>query len=300
MPTPPNSHGEHRPNTYIVEERFGKEELARLMIQEQMTTSTMGGALPEQPDPANLRRILDIACGPGGWLISAAQTYPTLAELVGIDINARLLAHARQQAEAGQVQDRVRFLAMDVLRGLDFPAQHFDLVNQRSATSYLRTWDWPRLLREMLRITRVGGVVRLVEPYIMPESNGQAFNQTHDLIVEAFYQSGHLFSPQRGSVSDQLPEMMQRYGFLDVKVRDCTIDFRAGTPEGDLALANSKIGLRTVLPFLQKWIHVPAQYEERAQQALREMEQPGFVATWLIRTIWGIVPTKMPAFGKEA
>ena len=99
MPTPSRPHGEH-PNTYFVEERFSKEEYNRLMIQEQMVTKGMGGVLPEQPDSTIFGSVLDIACGPGIWLISAAQTYPNLTELIGIDINARLLANARQQREA--------------------------------------------------------------------------------------------------------------------------------------------------------------------------------------------------------
>lgn len=297
MPTPPNSRGVY-PSTYFVDERFSKDEFTRLSIQEQMTTNRMGGVLSEQIDPASLRRVLDVACGPGGWLISAAQIYPALSELVGVDVNARLIAYARQQAAASQVSDRVQFLTMDAQRKLDFPTDHFDLVNQRSATSYLRTWDWPRLLNDMKRITRVGGIVRITEPYIMPESNGPAFNRNIDLLIEAFYQSGHLFSPDRGSISDQLPDMMRRYGFLNVQTRDYALEYRAGTPEGDLAFENTRIGLRTGLPFLRKWTRVPDDYEEICQQALSEMQQPGFVTNWLIRTIWGIVPTNVPAFGE--
>lgn len=298
MPTPANSRGEN-PSTYFVEERFSKDEFARLTIQEQMTTSRMGGVLPEQTDPADLRRILDVACGPGGWLITTAQTYPTISELVGVDVNTRQIAYARQQAERHKVSDRVQFRTMDVLRKLDFPADHFDLVNQRSATSYLRTWDWPKLLNDMRRITRVGGIVRLTEPYAMPESNGQAFNKTIDFIIDALYQSGHLFSPERSSISDRLPAMMSRYSFLNVQTRDYALEYRAGTPEGDLAFENTRIGLHTTLPTLRKWTRLPDDYEELSQQALLEMQQPGFKTNWLIRTIWGTVPTNTPAFGER-
>ncbi|HVU69149.1 MAG TPA: class I SAM-dependent methyltransferase [Ktedonobacteraceae bacterium] len=297
MPTPSRPHGEH-PNTYFVEERFSKEEYNRLMIQEQMVTKGMGGVLPEQPDPTIFGSVLDIACGPGIWLISAAQTYPNLTELIGIDINARLLANARQHATEQGVAERVRFLNMDALGQLTFPDHHFDLVNQRSATSFLRTWDWPHLFSEMQRITRVGGIVRLTEPYVLPDSNSPAFNRSIDLLTEAFYQSGHLFSPTKNSVSDRLPDMMSRYGFLNVQTRDYTVEYRAGTPEGKLALENTRIGMRTSLPFIRKWTHLPNDYEELSQQALADMEQPGFVATWLIRTVWATVPISAPTFSQ--
>jgi ubiquinone/menaquinone biosynthesis C-methylase UbiE len=298
MSTPRNSHGE-QPNTYFAEERFSKEELARLVVQEQMITRNMGGVLPEQADPTSFQRILDIACGPGGWLIETAQTYPTISELIGIDVNARHIAAARQQVKDQHLNERAQFLAMDALHGLGFPDDHFDLVNQRSATSFLRTWDWPKLLNEMKRITRVGGIVRLTEPHLMPESNSQAFNRVVDLLIDAFYQSGHLFQPQRDSISNELPNMLNRYGFLQIQVRDYTVEYRAGTPDGDLALENTKIGMHTGLPFLRKWTRIPADYEEISQQALADMQQPGFVATWLIRTVWGNVPTHTPVFGQS-
>jgi hypothetical protein len=52
-------------STYYVPEGQSEQELVRLRIQGQMMTQAMGGPLPEQADPRSLRRVLDIACGPG-------------------------------------------------------------------------------------------------------------------------------------------------------------------------------------------------------------------------------------------
>jgi cyclopropane fatty-acyl-phospholipid synthase-like methyltransferase len=38
----------------------------------------MGGVLPEQPELTVFRRVLDIGCGPGGWIFEAAQAYPEM------------------------------------------------------------------------------------------------------------------------------------------------------------------------------------------------------------------------------
>jgi hypothetical protein len=35
---------------------------------------------------------------------------------------------------------------MDALRMLVFPDAFFDLVNLRCGCSYVRTWEWPKLL----------------------------------------------------------------------------------------------------------------------------------------------------------
>src|SRR5579872_3004974 len=135
-----------QPGTYIVQDRESVEELQRLQIQDHMLTIAMGGALPEQADPARFQRVLDVGCGTGGWLIEAAKAYPNMSLLIGMDVNKKMVDYARAQAEAQQVNDRVEFHVMDALRMLEFPASFFDLVNHRAATSWLRTWDWPKLL----------------------------------------------------------------------------------------------------------------------------------------------------------
>lgn len=289
MPTPPHSRGEH-PSTYYVTDPTSKDELARLTIQEQMVTTSMGGIFPEQANTDNLRRVLDIACGPGGWLIAAAKAYPTIPRLVGVDINPKMIEYAQKQARAEKVSDRVEFRVMDVQRALTFPDNSFDLVNQRSATSFMRAWDWPKLLAEFLRVTQPDGIVRLTEPNIMPWGNKPAFTRHMDLMVEAFYQSGHLFGPSRHSVPDELPNLLRRYGLHNVQVRDIPIEYRAGTPEGQLAFENTKLGFRTSRPFLRKWTKVPDDFDALCEQALSEMQEPDFVASWHIHTIWGTVP----------
>jgi hypothetical protein len=42
-----------------------------------------------------------------------------------------------------------------------------------------------------------------------------------------------------------------------------------------------------LLPFFQKLIHVPADYETIYSQALTEMEHPDFVTTMNLLTAWG-------------
>ena len=124
-----------------------------------MLTAKMRGVLPEQPDPKIFKRVLDIGCGTGGWLIEAAKTYPSMSMLVGVDVNSQVLEYAQTQATAQGVGDRVQFQAMDALLMLEVPASYFDLVSQRLGISYLRTWDWPKLLSEYLRVTTPGGVI---------------------------------------------------------------------------------------------------------------------------------------------
>src|SRR5437899_1428785 len=120
MSTPPNRRQE-LPSTYIVQDRSSQEELTRVQIQGQMITAGMGGVLPEQPDPLCFKRVLDVGCGTGNWLIETAKTYPTIPLLIGVDVSREMLDYARAQARAQQVSDRVEFHLMDALRMLEFP-----------------------------------------------------------------------------------------------------------------------------------------------------------------------------------
>ena len=81
--------------TYFVQDRSNQEELKRLVVQERMVTDAMGGALPELQDPTQFHRVLDIGCGPGGWIIEMAQAYPQM-KLYGIDISPTLINYACQ------------------------------------------------------------------------------------------------------------------------------------------------------------------------------------------------------------
>ena len=55
-----------QPSTYFVYDHHNdKEELIRLIIQDQMITKAMGGVLSEQADPSVFHEVLDIGCGTG-------------------------------------------------------------------------------------------------------------------------------------------------------------------------------------------------------------------------------------------
>ena len=291
MSTPTDPRQEH-PSTYVVQDRSNEEELTRLQVQDQMMTTGMGGVLPEQPDPTIFQRVLDVGCGTGGWLIEAAKTYPGMTRLIGVDVSSRMIEYARAQAEAQQVSDRVRFATMDALRMLEFPADYFDLVNQRLGASYLRTWDWPKLLHEFQRVTRPGGVIRVTETDGIAESSSPALTRLNLLMVQALYQAGHLFTAEGNGLISQLAHLLHQYGLKNVQTRAYTLEHRAGTPEGQHFYEDMKRAFRTMLPFLRKWTRVPDDYETIYQQMLSEIQQPDFVAPWNLLTAWGINPPK--------
>jgi ubiquinone/menaquinone biosynthesis C-methylase UbiE len=275
-----------RPHTYLVQDR-AQEEIARLELQDKMMTTGMGGVLPELADPSLLRQVLDVGCGTGCWLMETARTYPTIGKLVGVDISSKVVRYARTQAEMQHLDRRVQFHAMDALQALDFPAASFDLVNQRVGISWLRTWDWPKVLKEYLRVSRLGGIIRITEGCLVPECNSPALTKLLGILLETFYRSGRLFTQSGDGVMGELVRLMMQHGIENVECRVHTLVFRVGTEIGQAFYEDMLHLFRVALPFFQKWVRVPDSYHEVYQQALEEMQHPEFVATSTLLTAWG-------------
>lgn len=263
-------------HTYFIQERSNGEEVTRLSLQEAMVTTAIGGVLPEQPAPAVFHCVLDVACGTGGWLLTAAQTYPTIARLFGVDISRQMVVSARVQAEELHLSDRVAFHVMDALRMQEFPSASFDRVNLRFGISFLRTWDWPKLLSEMLRVTRPGGVIRLTESEVGSQSSSPAATALYERGVRALYRAGHLFTERADGLFDHLAPLLQQYGCEQVQTKSTTLEYRARTAAWQA--------------YVQKWGCADEDYEALYQQALREIQQLDFYATWKLLTIWSHKP----------
>ncbi|HLZ57528.1 MAG TPA: class I SAM-dependent methyltransferase [Ktedonosporobacter sp.] len=282
---PPTNTGREYPSTYFVYDRSNGEELNRLHLQDELITSGMGGILPEQPDSTLFGHILDVGCGTGGWLIAAAKRYPSLSRLMGVDISTKVVNYATALA-AGQQERRLQFRQMDALRLLDFPDASFDLVNLRFGGSFLRTWEWPRLLSECQRVCRAGGIIRITEAEMM-QGSSYALSRLSEVGLEALFQAGHFFTPQRDGLISQLASVLHTSGVQNVQTHLHALHYRAGTREGQTFAENMKHLFRTTLPFMRKWGRVPADYEAIYQQALVEMSQPDFEASWTLLTAWG-------------
>ncbi len=139
MATPPTNRSR---NTFIVDE--SSSEIAWLLNQEQILTKGMEGLFPESFDLSNVKRILDVACGPGGWVLDVAQI-PEI-EVVGFDISNDLINYARAHAKARGLQN-AHFRVMNALQPLDFPASSFDIVNARTMVGFLFPMHGPASYR---------------------------------------------------------------------------------------------------------------------------------------------------------
>lgn len=287
MSTPLDPQREY-PSTYFVQDYSIDNELTRLQIQSQMLTASMGGVLAEQTDPASFRNVLDVGCGTGDWLIDVAKAYPDIPRLIGVDINSKMLDYARTEVAAQHLSDRIEFATMDTLRMLEFPNDFFDLVNQRLGFSFLRTWDWPRQLREFRRVTAPGGIIRVTEPALAGGSTSPALRRLSLIQLQSFFQAGYFFVEEGDGVIRELPRLLQQHCNLpEVQAYKHKIEYVAGTPQGTRFFEDMKHLFRTAIPFYRKWTTLPENYDEIFQQMLVEVQQADFVGNVTLLTAWG-------------
>lgn len=275
------------PSTYFVQDRQSEPELARVTVQDRMVTKLMGGVLPEQSDPSRFHRILDIGCGSGSWVLEIAQEYPEM-RLFGIDVSQRMVHYAREQAVLYHVDERVEFHVMDALRMLEFPHAYFDLVNLRFGVSFMRTWDWRKLLGEMQRVTRPGGIIRLTDNEIVHESNSPALTRLFEMIRCALFRAGHLFEEENTGLTGHLADLLSQYCCQQVQTKAYALEFRGGTPDCEAYYEDAAHAGRTLRPFVEKWGCSSNDYNAIHQQALKDIQQSNFSNTWRFLTAWGV------------
>lgn len=155
---------------------------------------------------------------------------------------------------------------------------------------WIRTWDWWKLLQEYRRVARPHGVIRITEGHWTVESNSSALNRLSALLLTAFSNAGHSFTPTSDGVTRELANLLHRFGIEQIQQAPLERDYRAGTVECHQFLQDMSLTFRMILPFLRKWTQVPDDYEQCYQQALEEIQQPDFVAHGQMLTVWGNLP----------
>jgi ubiquinone/menaquinone biosynthesis C-methylase UbiE len=284
-------------NTYLNDPESGGE-MARLLDQDHMLTMSMGGLLPELSGIEAFQRVLDIACGPGGWPQEFAFSYPE-SEVVGIDISRAMIAYARMQASTRQLAN-AQFKEMDVTKPLAFPDADFDLVNARTLEGFMLTSDWPKLLQECVRILRPGGVLRVVETDLWGQTNSPAYELMEGIVVRAAALSGHSFDPSGKTygVTPVLEGLFTQAGIEGIRKKAYTVTFSAGSMAYNAMYQNCRFFFKLVQPFLLRTrdtfpeAGIPAQEElDRIyEQVLIEMLAEDFEGVLPLLTVWGTKP----------
>jgi ubiquinone/menaquinone biosynthesis C-methylase UbiE len=273
-------------STYFIDPESATE-MARLNHQDQLVTTSMGGLFPDGPDLSSLKNILDIACGPGGWALEVARTYPTV-EVVGVDISQRMIALATTSAQVQGLSNAL-FQVMDVTRPLDFPDASFDLVNARLLTAFMPRVSWQPFVNECTRILRPGGVLRLTESDTVGTTNSPALERLHWLLAQAVKISGLGFSPDGRTcgITPMLGHFLLQAGCHNLQQRSFVLDYSVGTPSHNGIYQNAVIAYQLALPFLLKTaVTTSEEFDQLYHLMEMEMLADDFRALWYFLSAW--------------
>jgi len=269
-------------------------ELARLINLDRLTTRCMGGLFSEQStaDLATVHRLLDIGCGPGGWVQEIAYAYPKM-EAVGIDISQTMIEYAHAQAQVQRL-DNAHFQVMDATQPLNFPDHSFDLVNARFIGFFPKA-VWPLLLQECLRITRPGGIIRLteIEIGICGITNSPALEQLNALGTRALHLSGHGFSPDGRNMGTTplLARFLRDAGYQNIQQRAHVMDYSAGAEAYEGIYQNNMVAFKLIQPFLvQVGVTTQEEVDRLYEPMLVEMRSEDFCGLAYLLTVWGKKP----------
>lgn len=283
---PDSEHSQQGHEGYVVDAE-NAAEMARLVVLQQVLTKAMGGVLAEQSDLSQVHDVLDIACGPGAWVLDVARQYPDM-HLVGIDISQLMIEYANVLAESQGVT-QARFQIMDATRPLLFPDASFDLVNGRILTGFLTREQWSQLLAECARITRTGGILRLTEGE-WGFTNSVAFDKLMEISNRAMALTSHSFSPRGRTIgtANVLRLLMQQTGYEVLGYRAHAVDYSAGTELHDGNIQNFLVFQKLLQPLLvQMQLTTQEELDRLYEQFEQEVFAPTFCGVDYYLTVWG-------------
>lgn len=264
-------------NTYMVDARQ-PAEMERLLRQEKVLTKAMGGLLAGVESNTEIQSVLDIACGPGGWVRDLAFEHPEM-QVVGIDLSQRMIEYATEQAHVQHVAN-ASFRSMDATQPLDFPDRGFDWVNVRFISTFMKTTDWSFLLGQCRRILKPGGLLRITD-FERALTNSPAHERIGTLQCLSLLQRGMSFAPDGNhmGVLPVLAHLIKKAGFENVKSSMFGIDYSFGSPVYEQWCQDLTIWFLLTRPFVvSAGVATEEEMQRLYERVLVEMANPEFCA----------------------
>jgi demethylmenaquinone methyltransferase/2-methoxy-6-polyprenyl-1,4-benzoquinol methylase len=158
------------------------------------------------PAPADAGPILDLCTGTGDLALAYDRAANGAVPVVGADFCHEMLVRAQEKARAAGAGGRVRFVQADA-QALPFPADTFQLV--AVAFGLRNVTDTDRGLAEMVRVTRPGGRVAVLE---FSRPRGHVFGRLYTFYFRHILpRVGQLLSRSRENAYKYLPESVLRF-----------------------------------------------------------------------------------------
>jgi SAM-dependent methyltransferase len=210
------------------------------------------------------KNILDVGCGTGRWAQEMARTFPD-ANVIGLDIFDPPI-----EVNASTKPSNYQFVMADALKGLPFSPYQFDFVHQRSLSYVIPASGWLQVVKELVRVTRLGGMVELVEPDSLFQNAGPACAQIQQWIVNACQKCGT--DPTEGT---QIGIYLQGSGLINVTTETITLPVgQWGGRLGNTTATNMRAACLAMKPLVLQHLGVNSEeYDRLLEEMFRECEQ---------------------------
>jgi ubiquinone/menaquinone biosynthesis C-methylase UbiE len=277
-------------NTYIL--RDNPTELSRLIQQSDLYTRYEGGIFPERDHLNGITSVLDVACGPGGWVLEVARLHPNI-DVTGGDIDPRMITSAQDRAHHLRLPN-AHFVQMDIRQPSLLPEHSTDVINGRFLQGVLDTQAWMLFMKGCQRTLRPGGTLRLTEA-AFAESNSADFNRLTSLLASAFFASGRSFSIDGQSLGLVyiLGQLMRDAGYHAIRSRAWSIDYSYGTDAYDAMFEHHRIAYspHVLGPYIvQSGVISDGEYQRIYGRAMNAFASTSFAAASYFATIVGNNP----------
>ena len=204
-------------------------------------------------------RVLDVGTGTGQWGFEVCHRFPD-ALVVGFD-----LVPGKPDHPPGY-----RHVRGNLLQGLPFQDDVFDFVHQRFLTWGVPVAAWPGVVVELVRVTRPGGWIELVEITARPQRTGPATQALFDLIHR--HLAGPLGLDTTDVVFHSLDEYLRRAGLEEIVRREIALPLGEwGGQVGSLLATDSRTAGQRLCELLRA--RSPDQAEEAIQLLSRAMDE---------------------------
>jgi ubiquinone/menaquinone biosynthesis C-methylase UbiE len=262
-------------------------EVARLINQHYLLTTYMGGLFPQDVDPIHISRVLDLACGPAGWVLDVAFAQQDM-EVIGVDNCQSILNYARSLARV-QGLDNTSFVRMDISQPLNFDENSFDFLRASLLVSVLLPTEWSSLLAECKRVLRPGGVLWLVETE-WPLTNSAALQHLGRIVKEAVRRIGRSY-PSDGQYTSKiaaLVSLLRDAGLTRVQNHVYEVPLTAGVMGLHPIIELLRMTLYLMESSLLEWeVITRAEFEALLRQMELESLSQDFRGTLRIGEVWG-------------
>lgn len=153
---------------YVLPKDLGEEE--RLDLQHRVLKYALKGNYVA-PVGKGVTSVLDVGSGTGIWGRELALRFLS-ASVFGVDLEP---PHAdSSSASIRSLPPNYHFMQGNILQGLPFPDGTFDFTHQRLLVGGIPTHNWQRVVQELVRVTRPGGWIELLESFSVFVNAGPA------------------------------------------------------------------------------------------------------------------------------